>query len=277
MRTTTVRALLLAAGFGKRLQPLTDQWPKCLMPIGGRPLLEYWLQMLLISGIRDVLVNTHFHADKVSGFLARADLLGWVRSVHERELLGTAGTLRNNLDFFRDQITLLIHADNWCQCNFSDFINYHVERRPADCLITMMTFDSDDPRNCGIVETDNQGVVIAYHEKTLDPPSNRANAAVYLLQPEVLEWLAVNSDVTDFSTEVLPQFVGRIATWHNDVIHRDIGTLQALRAAQLDPLPQYNWPVNNVWQRAFEESVVFDSLMQNLLTLDNSDDRQILN
>lgn len=95
-----VRALLLAAGLGIRLRPLTDEWPKCLMPIGKRPLLEYWLQTLLTAGIQDVLVNTHFHADQVNAFLAREQFATWVKSVHERQLLGTAGTLHANVDFF---------------------------------------------------------------------------------------------------------------------------------------------------------------------------------
>ena len=65
-----VRALLLAAGLGTRLHPLTEQWPKCLMPIGNRPLLEYWLETLWRSGIREVLVNLHYLPTVVEEFLA---------------------------------------------------------------------------------------------------------------------------------------------------------------------------------------------------------------
>jgi len=63
------RALLLAAGFGTRLKPLTDIWPKCLMPIRNRPLLEYWLSILQKSGISNVLVNTHYLSEHVERFL----------------------------------------------------------------------------------------------------------------------------------------------------------------------------------------------------------------
>jgi mannose-1-phosphate guanylyltransferase len=272
-----VRALLLAAGLGTRLRPLTDQWPKCLMPINKRPLLEYWLRTLNVVGVQDVLVNTHFHAGEVNKFLGRAEFAGWVRSVHEKELLGTAATIRANAEFFCGYATLVIHADNWCQCDFGDFISFHLHRRPAQCLITMMTFNSDDPQSCGIVETDDHGVVVAFHEKILNPPSKRANAAVYMMQPEVLEWLGQNPKVTDFSTEVLPRFIGRIATWHNTDIHRDIGTLPALRAAQKDISPEHCWSVSDAWQRAFESSRVFDNIKRTLLTLEESNERQIRN
>lgn len=259
-----VRALLLAAGLGLRLRPLTDEWPKCLMPVGKRPLLEYWLQTLSSEGIQDVLVNTHFHADQVKAFLARKQFATWVKSVHEKELLGTAGTLRANVDFLRGHTTLLVHADNWCQCDFGAFISYHLHERPAHCLITMMTFDTDAPQSSGIVTTDDQGVVIAFHEKVANPPGKRANAAVYLLQPHVIEWLECNPDVVDFSTEVLTRFIGRIATWHNAGIHRDIGTLPALQAAQHDPIPRHFWPGDDLWQRNFEASPVFRNLISSL-------------
>jgi mannose-1-phosphate guanylyltransferase len=252
-----VRALLLAAGFGTRLRPLTNEWPKCLMPIGGRPLLEYWLQMLLSIDIQKILINTHFHADKVNEFLAREQFAGWVTSVYENELLGTAGTLRENADFFQEHPVLLIHADNWCQCDFGAFIHYHQHQRPAHCALTMMTFDTDMPQSCGIVELNDQNVVIAFHEKVANPPGRRANAAVYMLEPEVLEWLGHHPEVSDFSMEVLPRFIGRIATWHNTGVHRDIGTLPALRAAQQDPIPEHYWLGHDEWQVKFASSSVF--------------------
>jgi mannose-1-phosphate guanylyltransferase len=227
------------------------------MPVGGRPLLEYWLQTLYLGGIRKILVNKHSHSDKVDAFLAREHFAGWVDSVHEPELLGTAGTLRANANFFRGHSVLLIHADNWCQCDFSAFVGYHLNQRPTHCPVTMMTFDADMPQSCGIVELNEQGVVVAFHEKVANPPGRRANAAVYMLEREVLEWLERHPEVSDFSTEVLPRYIGRIATWHNAGVHRDIGTLPALRAAQYDPIPEHYWPRHDEWQAKFASSPIF--------------------
>lgn len=260
-----IRALLLAAGLGTRLRPLTDHWPKCLMPVGERPLLEYWLQTACALGIDDVLVNTHFHANLVETFLQRERFADWVISVHEDKLLGTAGTLRANADFFRGLTTLLVHADNWCQCDFVAFKNYHLNHRPAKCLITMMTFDTDAPQSCGIVETDRDNVVVGFHEKVVAPPGKRANAAVYLLEPELIEWLESHPNLTDFSTEVLPRFIGRIATWHNREIHRDIGTLASLKDAQFDPIPEPIWTETDNWQKEFQTIPFISQLRDNIL------------
>ena len=156
-----------------------------------------------------------------------------------------------NHAFFEGGTTLLVHADNWCQCDFGDFLNWHRNRRPKLCLITMMTFDSPSPQTCGIVETDGEDVVVAFHEKKANPPGSRANGAVYLIEPEVLKWLEEQPRITDFSTEVLPHFLGRITTWHNKDIHRDIGTLPMLKLAQSDPRPLPQWLQKDLWQQQF--------------------------
>ena len=117
-----IRALLLAAGLGTRLRPVTDDCPKCLVPIGGRPLLEHWLCTLYKNDICNVLVNVHHHQNLVESFLSRKRFRLWVSSVYEANLLGTAGTLRKNIAYFKDCTVLLVHADNWCQCEFIDFL-----------------------------------------------------------------------------------------------------------------------------------------------------------
>jgi mannose-1-phosphate guanylyltransferase len=257
-----VRALLLAAGLGTRLHPLTDEWPKCLMPIGERPLLEHWLETLHSANVKDVIVNLHHHSEIVQKFINRPRFKNWVHTVYEKTLLGTAGTLSANKDFFQDCTTLLVHADNWCQCDFADFLNYHRKHLPENCLITMMTFESPTPETCGIVDIDADGVVLAFHEKSNNPPGNRANGAVYLLEPEVIKWIDEHPDISDFSTEVLPHFMGSIATWNNSGIHKDIGALPMLHLAQSDQHPISCWPDTDPWQKTFLSHSIHKQIAQ---------------
>jgi mannose-1-phosphate guanylyltransferase len=96
----------------------------------------------------------------------------------------------------------------------------------------MMTFDTDAPQTCGIVE-ERAGVVVAFHEKVANPPGTRANAAVYIFEPEVIAFMAkLKKAVIDLSTEVLPHYLGRMCTFHNDQYHRDIGNLESLAMAE---------------------------------------------
>ena len=256
-----VRALLLAAGLGTRLWPLNEYCPKCLMPIGGRPLLEHWLCSLYKVGINSVLVNMHHHKSLVSTFLDRSCFSGWVQSVIEEKLLGTAGTLRENAEHFITGTTLLAHADNWCQCDWRQFLEFHQNYRPANTVMTIMTFRTSTPRDCGIVEVDSKGVVRQFHEKVLDPPGNLANGAVYLLEPEVVHWVTERPHVSDFSTQVLPEFLGRVATWENIGVHRDIGTIQTLLDAQNDHHPDPCWLDTDGWMRAYQSNLVHAQLI----------------
>ena len=226
-----MRAILLAAGLGTRLRPLTNTIPKCMVPIKGQPLLGIWLECLTKAGIGPFLVNTHYLADQVESFIKTSTHHKQVSLVHELELRGTAGTLLENLDFFQGGDGMLIHADNYCLADLSAFEQAHLQR-PTECVMTMMTFRTDNPSACGIVELNAQGVVVGFHEKVANPPGNLANGAVYILSAEFLEWIGQELfAVNDFSVEVLSRFMGRIYTYETKEIFIDIGTIGAYKKA----------------------------------------------
>ena len=238
------KALLVAAGIGSRLAPLTDILPKCLMPVNGVPLLGYWLDLLAGAGVKDIVVNLHHHAPLVREWLARGPHAGIVATSPEEQLLGTAGTLLNNRARLAGGPVFFAHADNLSAFSADAFFQAHRER-PAGVAITMMTFTTDLPQQCGILELNTAGLVMAMHEKSANPPGDLANAAVYMIEPEVIDFIAdLGKRIVDFSTEVLPHFMGRIATFHNDCYHRDIGTLASLTSAQFEfPLRAGSLPV----------------------------------
>jgi hypothetical protein len=130
-----VTALLLAAGLGTRLRPLTDTIPKCLVPIAGRPLLDFWVEGLAEAGIATARINTHAQAEQVRAYIEGVNALGRLRLVasHEPELLGSAGTVAANADLADDaEDVVIIYADN-----FSDIDLRPFRRRlaPLDVLL----------------------------------------------------------------------------------------------------------------------------------------------
>ena len=227
-----MNALLLAAGYGTRLRPLTDTIPKCLVPIHGKPLLAYWLDLLLSGGIERAVINTHYLADRVAAFVAKSPWRNRIELAYEAQLLGTGGTVLANRKFFGDRAFMVVHADNLSQFDVRSFIECHA-RRPRQAVLTMMTFDTDAPETCGIVVIDKEGIVREMHEKARNPPSRRANAAVYIFEPEVIDFMTgLDKPVVDISTEVIPHYLGRIHTFHNAGYHRDIGNPESLRRAE---------------------------------------------
>ena len=231
--TQPLRALLLAAGLGTRLRPITLRTPKCLVRIGGEPLLGRWLRKLQLAGCNSVLINTHYLAEEVEAFLKSWQSSAMtVETVHEPELLGTAGTLLANQEFFRGSTGLLVHADNAMEEDLKNFLATHRQRQ-SYCQLTMLTFKTNTPSSCGIVEVDNKQVVHALHEKLVEPPGNRANGALYAFEQDFLDDLNLMIPTpSDFSTEVIPKFLGRIQSWHTHQEYLDIGTPESLLLAQ---------------------------------------------
>ena len=229
-----MKALLLAAGLGTRLKPLTDYIPKCLVPIHGRPLIDYWLHNLLNNEIEEVIVNTHYLAPMVCQYLSNSKWNSKVKLVHEEILLGTGGTYVKNRGFFEGEACLVAHADNLTIFDPLTFSQAH-SVRPPWTEMSMMVFETPDPQSCGIVSIDTHGVVRSFHEKVINPPGTIANAAVYIFEPSVLKWMIdLGKTPLDISTDVIPNFIGKIFTYRNNSYHRDIGTIESWKQANLD-------------------------------------------
>lgn len=225
-----MKALLLAAGLGSRLRPLTEKIPKCLVPINGVPLLEIWLEKLSNAGINEFLINTHHLHQEVELFVSKNRYREKIKIVYEENLLGTAGTLIKNKDFFGGGDGLLLHADNYCLAKLDEFI-ISFNKRPEKSLMCMMTFTTDNPSKCGIVELDKDGMVIGFHEKKLCPPGKIANGAIYILSTEMLKIIdnIAPDNAKDFSNDIIPLLLGRISTFHTLEKFIDIGTPEAYR------------------------------------------------
>jgi mannose-1-phosphate guanylyltransferase len=177
------------------------------------------------------LVNTHYLAEQVQEFVRASPYSDMVTLVHEPTLLGTAGTLMANLDFFKGEDGLLIHADNYCLADFREFVNTH-RQRPPECLMTVMAFRTPTPSTCGILELDDRGVVVGFHEKVANPPGDLASGAIYLLSSEFLamarhEFTMVN----DFSTGVIPTLMGKSFGYETKSVFIDIGTMHSYKEA----------------------------------------------
>ena len=220
-----MKAILLCAGKGTRLRPLTDNTPKCLMPINNKPLLDYWLHDLDLAGIDSYLINTHHLRKKLEKYLFSHRLKGKIKTVYENQLLGTAGTLIKNIKFFDNEDGLLIHADNLCEEKISNLINAHKERQ-KNCLITLISFRTNTPSTCGILEVDENNIVTAIHEKVKNPHGNLANGAVYILSKEIYPIIEKKyKDAFDFTLEILKNFEGQIFSYETNQKFIDIGTI----------------------------------------------------
>ena len=230
-KDSRVKALLLAGGIGARLRPLTDATPKCLVPIAGRPLLDYWLHALGRTGVRDVLINTHHLAERVRGYIDQVNRAGRFRvaETYEPELLGSAGTVHANRGWIdgADQC-LLIYADNLSNVDMAPLLRFHESHGDP---MTMMLFRAPEPKRSGIAELDGDQRIVSFVEKPEHPRSDLANAGLYVITADAYREIA-DMDAFDFGFDVLPRFVGRMRGWVSECYHRDIGTFESMRRAE---------------------------------------------
>lgn len=225
------KALLLSAGFGTRLRPITNTVPKCLVPINGKPLLAYWLEQLSEAGIEEFVINTHYLAAQVQEFVEQSPYKNKITLVHEPELLGTLGTVKNAQHFWQGENILVAHADNLVFCDWNAFFSAFLQR-PKGCTSTMMLFETDTPQSCGIVDLDNEERVTGFYEKVANPPSNLANGAIYIFDDTLADQLlSIESEASDISIDLMPSLLGKMNSWKNLNYLRDIGNVESLAIA----------------------------------------------
>ena len=226
-----MKAILLAAGLGTRLLPITRDRPKCLVPIAGKPLLQYWLATFRKYGIREVLINVHYLAEQVGEFVSAQDSAMNVTIFHEAELLGSAGTVLANKHWLAGEREFLIaYADNLTNVNLRDMLDFHARLRP---VTTVGLFETDKPKECGVVEMDGTGTILSFVEKSANPPSRLANAGIYVGTPGLLDWIP-DRRPADFGFDVFPRMSGLLKGY---VIHDyflDVGDPDRYWRAQQD-------------------------------------------
>lgn len=233
---TRPQVVLLSAGLGSRLGQLTSILPKCLMPIRGNPLLEYWLSSVRQLVDPQVFINCHYRSNDVKKALLSVGQEINIEILNEDNLLGTAGTIKALAPQLNSDDVIVAHADNLTDINLDLLLRVHREVRPQDCWITMVTFIPRRPELCGTVLTDERGVATEFQEKSLTYKTNVSNAAVYVFSQEALSFIS-NCEGQDISTHIIPRLLRRTWTFHHEGIHRDIGTPQELFLSQFDCAP----------------------------------------
>ena len=178
--------MILAAGRGERLRPLTESIPKTMVPIGDKPLLEHVVRLLSSHGFAEL----YFKNCGSGG--------------HE-ELLGTAGAVRR-MSFFFDEPFLVYYGDNLCNADLGELWRDHSSRRPD---VTMGLLWMDEPTNRGIVRLDKDSRVTRIVEKPKPEQvfdDYLVNGGIYVVDPSVVE-LIPSSGPYDFSRHLFPELI----------------------------------------------------------------------
>jgi mannose-1-phosphate guanylyltransferase len=226
-----MQAFLLSAGYGERLRPLTNVTPKCLVPINGIPLLEYWYAGLQNAGIEKIFMNSHHLHSEIQKFVVEEKKWSKLTILYEKKLLGSLGSLLNYLDHFQNQKNILVcNSDNLTNFDINKFISFHNSHNlPASIGI----FETNTPTQCGIVKFNRDMIIEEYIEKPNSPNSKYANAGIYIFNVSMLRRLKEthSSELRDIGSHLLPMLVNKMRAHEIGEILIDIGTVENYRLA----------------------------------------------
>ena len=219
-----MKAILLAAGHGTRLRPLTNKTPKCLVPIDGIPLMLYWFKLFEKHGITDILVNINYLPNLVEEFVNSNKNKLNVTLIYEEKLLGSLGTILSNLEFIRNEKYFWIfYADNLTNINLSLMCDFHISKNSK---FTMGLFNCQDPKSCGIAELSDNFLITHFEEKPRNPSSSLANAGIYLASPEIFVDLPYSkNNIYDLGFDLLPIMKNKMYGFVINQFIIDIGTI----------------------------------------------------
>jgi mannose-1-phosphate guanylyltransferase len=193
-----VKAVLLAAGRGTRLAPLTITIPKILAPVGGEPLLAHQLRYLAAAGVSEVLMNVHHRADAIEEYLASTRPPLIVTLFHEPELLGTAGALLPMRPQLADERFLVLYGDVVTDADLAAL------NQGAARIATLAYYTSSDVRDKGILELGPSGRILRFVEKPEQHGEGLVNAGIYMLEPRILDYVPQRGD---FGFDVWPRLL----------------------------------------------------------------------
>ena len=233
-----MRAMILGAGLGTRLRPITYEVPKPLVPVLGRPVMEHIVRLLVKHGYSQAIVNLHYFPDLIKEYFGDGSDYGiQLTYQYEEELLGTAGGVRNVREFLGDETFLIISGDALTDIDLTAFCERH---REAGGIGTLALKPVDDPSQLGVVILASDGRIQGFQEKP-DPDealSNLGNCGIYLFEPEIFDHFP-ETEFVDWAQDVFPALLERDVPFFGhriDDYWDDVGSIGELRQANFDAL-----------------------------------------
>ena len=222
--TVDVDAVILVGGKGTRLRPLTLSAPKPMLPTAGLPFLTHLLSRIAEAGIEHVILGTSYQADTFSSEFGDGAKLGLqIEYVTEEQPLGTGGGIANVASSLRHDTVMVFNGDVLSGADLGAMLAVHDER---DADVTLHLVRVSDPRAFGSVPTDAHGNVLAFLEKTEDPPTDQINAGTYVFKRSVIDLIPRGREVS-VEREVFPALLSdgaKVCGYVDSTYWRDMGT-----------------------------------------------------
>ena len=233
-----MRVMVMAAGKGTRLRPVTDLLPKPMAPVANRPVLYHILRLLKRHGFGEVVLNLHHMPEVITEYLGDGSAVGLdVRYSYEPELLGTAGGVKKNEDFLGVDTFLVMSGDALTDIDLTGLVAAH---RRNGSIATLAVKEVADPSLYGVVVTDDDDRVIGFQEKPSreEARSHLCNCGIYVFEPEILSLIPAGA-FDDFGSRLFPHLLEQQIPFHAHTCGgywSDVGNLSEFYRGNADAL-----------------------------------------
>lgn len=227
-----MKAMVLAAGLGTRLRPLTYEITKPMVPVLDRPVMEHILDLIDRHDFDGTIANLHYFPDSIREHFGER-----IAYRFEEELLGTAGGVRNCADFFGEEPFLVISGDALTDIDLTAFAKRH---REAGGIATLAVKRVPDTREYGVVLHDRDGRITGFQEKP-EPDealSDLGNCGIYMFEPRIFDYFP-DRPFVDWAKDVYPALLENDVPFHIHELSEywnDVGSLAELRQGTFDAL-----------------------------------------
>lgn len=237
MSNKTIKAMIMAAGVGSRLDPLTKSVPKPLVPVANRPVMDILVDNLKSIGVKDIVSNTHYLAEKIINRYENINFGVNFKFIKEDTLSGTAGGLKKCQFFFdKGDEFLVLSADGLSNADLQKGIDMH-RKSGAIATIGIKEIPHEEVSHFGVVVTDETGYITEFQEKPSveDAKSNFINTGIYVFDYRIFDYIPENT-FYDFAKNVFPNLLKdhEINTFVIDNYWTDIGTLEQYQQSTQD-------------------------------------------
>ena len=232
-----MQGMILAAGFGTRLAPFTDNCPKALVPLNNRPLLGYIIDKYIASGVTEIVINAHYLSEQIIDFVENNDFKADIKIIVEKDILGTGGGIFNMLEYITDEDFFVYNTDVISSIDLTNLMSYHKQNSPMATMVmqdretfNQVVIDNED-HFCGLKYIKSNKEIIA--KQPIEPYRILAFSGIHVINKKILKYKSTEKEFSIITTYLdAVKNNENILSYLPDIYWKDVGTIEKLKEAE---------------------------------------------
>ena len=230
-----MKAVILAAGIGARLKPLTDRQPKVMIKIGNKPILEHLINLCSFHNLKDIIISTHYLPEKISAYFQDGKKFNvHLTYSHEKKMLGGAGALQLASALLKDDDFIVLNGDVLTNVNLTEMISFHHRRQG---LAAFLVHNTDHPLDSDLVEyDDNNKILRFFRPQAGDNFQPISKSGTHIFKPSVLNFIPPQQEFS-LEKQLIPALLTAhqpLYAYYSNCYSKDMGTLERLVQVRKD-------------------------------------------